>query len=80
MSIYKGLDYSTKEINGNFKIKVFGFDENGKKLNIAVGVSGLIRLIGIDLTNKIVNRAFNSNDDKCVCKLRRGINITFYSH
>ena len=32
-SIYNGLDYTTKEINRNFKIKVNGI-VNGKKVNI----------------------------------------------
>ena len=39
-SIYNGLDYTTKEINRNFKIKVNGI-VNGKKVNVLVGVSGL---------------------------------------
>lgn len=34
-SIYNGLDYTTKEINRNFKIKVNGI-VNGKKVNVAV--------------------------------------------
>lgn len=71
------MKYETSIINANFKIKVFGI-ENGKKLNTLVGVSGLINLIGIDLANKLVARAFNGTDDKCVCKLRRGLKVTFY--
>ena len=71
------MKYETSTINANFKIKVFGI-ENGKKLNTLVGVSGLINLIGIDLANKLVARAFNGTNDKCVCKLRRGLKVTFY--
>lgn len=72
------LNYSTKEINRNFKIKVSGMYE-GKKLHTLVGVSGLVNLIGdIDLTNRLLDRAFNSREDKCVCRIRRGICITFY--
>ena len=71
------MKYETSIINANFKIKVFGI-ENGKKLNTLVGVSGLINLIGIDLANKLVARAFNGTADKCVCKLRRGLKVTFY--
>ena len=71
------MKYETSTINANFKIKVFGI-ENGKKLNTLVGVSGLINLIGIDLANKLVARAFNGTADKCVCKLRRGLKVTFY--
>lgn len=73
------LSYTTRQINRNFKIKVAGRTENGKKLNTLVGVSGLILLIGYDLADKFVKRAFNSMDDKTVCKLRRGIKVTFYN-
>lgn len=77
-TIYTGLAYSTKEINFNFRIKVSGVDENGKKINKLVGVAGLIRLIGIELINKFLGRAFRSKLDKTVCKLRRGLKISFY--
>lgn len=77
-SIYTGLKYSTKEINMNYKIKVNGII-NCKKINTLVGVSGLIRIVGdIELVNKLLDRAFNCIGDKEVCKLRRGIKITFY--
>lgn len=73
-SIYNGLDYTTKEINRNFKIKV-----NGKKVNVLVGVSGLIKIVGdIKLVNRLLKRAFNCYGDKEVCKLRRGVKIIFY--
>jgi len=74
------LNYSTSEINRNFKIKVFGHDANGKKINTLVGVSGLLRLLdgAIDLVNRLLDRAFSSKGDKCVCKLRRGLQISFY--
>lgn len=78
--IYKGLEYTTKEINGTFKIKVSGVNYEGNRLNIAVGVSGLIKLIGVDLANNLLKRAFETKDDKCICKLRRGLKITFYFH
>ena len=78
--IYKGLEYTTKEINGTFKIKVSGVNYEGNRLNIAVGVSGLIKLIGVDLSNNLLKRAFETKDDKCICKLRRGLKITFYFH
>lgn len=72
------LNYTTKEINRNFKVKVSGI-YNNSKINTLVGVSGLIRLVGdIALTNRLLDRAFNSMDDVCVCKLRRGIKISFY--
>ena len=72
------LKYTTREINANYKIKVSGVYE-GSKINTLVGVSGLIRLVGdIELTNRLLDRAFNCADDVCVCKLRRGIKISFY--
>lgn len=72
------LKYTTKEINSNYKIKVSGLYE-GSKINTLVGVSGLIRLVGdIELTNRLLDRAFNDMTDVCVCKLRRGIKISFY--
>lgn len=63
-SIYNGLKYTTKEINRNYKIKVNGMVD-GKKVNIAVGVSGLIRIVGdIELVNRLLDRAFNCYGDK----------------
>ena len=73
------LAYATSEINRNFRIKVYGLDENGKKVNKLVGVSGLLKIIGdIALVNRLLKRAFSTMLDACVCKLRRGIKITFY--
>lgn len=73
------LSYTTSEINRNFKIKVAGINGQGKKLNTLVGVSGLIKLIGTELADKFVCRAFaNTEEDYTVCKLRRGLKITFY--
>lgn len=78
-SIYDGLNYTTKEVNSTFKIYVFGFNGDGEKLHTIVGVSGLIKLVGIELANAFLDRAFNTtNSDKCICKLRRGLTITFY--
>lgn len=77
-AIYNGLNYSTKSINRNFRIKVSGI-YNGKKINKLVGVLGLMQIIDdIDLVNKMIGKAFKSQDDKLVCKLRRGIKISFY--
>ena len=72
------LKYTTREINGNYKIKVSGLYD-GKKINTLVGVSGLLRIVkDIDLTNRLLDRAFATLDDKVCCKLRRGVRITFY--
>lgn len=71
--------YTTTEINKNFRIKVFGLDETGKKVNKLMGVSGAMRLVDdIKVWNNLLNRAFNSMEDVCVCKLRRGVKISFY--
>ena len=72
------LAYTTAEVNRNFRIKVAGLDENGNKLNQLVGVAGAIALIGIELFNKFLKRAFACMEDVCVCKLRRGIKFSFY--
>ena len=74
------LKFSTREINKNFKMKVFGYTDDGRKVDMLVGVSGLIRLIGVELANKQITRAFNSGDDRCICRLRRGLKVTYYAH
>ena len=70
--------YTTKFINQNFRIKVFGRDEQGKKINTLMGVSGIIRLIGEELFYKFIQRALDCMRDVCVCKLRRGLQVSLY--
>lgn len=70
--------FSTKFVNQNFRIKVFGRDENGKKINTLMGVSGIIKLIGETLFFKFVQRALDCMRDVCVCKLRRGLQVSLY--
>ena len=70
--------YTTKFINQNFRIKGFGRDETGKKIYTLMGVSGIIRMIGEELFFKFVQRALDCMLDKCVCKLRRGLQVTLY--
>lgn len=77
LSIYNGLNYTTSEINMNFRIKVNGIVD-GKKTNTLVGVYGLIKLVSVEMANNMLRRAFNGKDDKLVCKLRRGIKVSFY--
>lgn len=77
MNIYSGLRYTTREINRNYKIKVAGLVD-GSKVNTLVGVSGLLNLVGVEMANKLLDRAFRCMEDKQVCKLRRGLKITFY--
>ena len=78
------LNHSSKEINSNFRIKVYGM-VNGVKKNVLVGVKGLIEALGgaIDMVNKVLDRVFKDaasgrSTGVCACKLRRGIKITFY--
>ena len=72
------LKYTTREINRNYKIKVSGIYD-GAKVNTLVGVTGLVRMVNdIELTNRLLDRAFACMGDVCVCKLRRGIKISFY--
>lgn len=74
------LKYTTREINANYKIKVSGLFD-GKKVNTLVGVSGLIKMVNdIDLTNRLLDRAFSDMSDCCTRKLRRGLKISFYVH
>lgn len=74
----ENLIFTTTEINKNFRIKVFGYNAEGKKINTLMGVAGILALIGEELLNKFLRRAFNSMDDVCVCKLRRGLKVSFY--
>ena len=68
------LEFTTKFINSNFRIKVFGHDENGKKINTLVGVSGILKLIGAEF-----KRALKAAQDVCICKLRRGLQVSLYA-
>jgi len=70
--------FTTKFINSNFRIKVFGRTEDGKKINTLMGVSGIIRLIGEELFYKFIQRALDCMLDCCVCKLRRGLQVSLY--
>ena len=72
------LKYTKRFINMNFRLKVYGKDENGKRINKLVGVAGLIALIGIELLNKFIDRALKAGLDCCKCKLRRGLQVSFY--
>lgn len=73
------MDFTTSQINRDFLINFQEF-RNNKRNRHLIGVSTLIQIVGIELANKFVNRAYNSAADVCVCKLRRGVQISFYSH
>ena len=69
------LNYTTSAINRNFIIKIYGNGENK-----AVGVSGLLNAVNDEtLVNKMLAKAFATMKDKQVCKLRRGLKVSFYS-
>lgn len=71
--------YPSSHINRNYLIKVNGLSPSGDKLNVLVGVSGAIALIGEELFYKFVGRAERDiNNDVTHCKLRRGIKFSFY--
>lgn len=75
------MTYSTSQINRDFRIKVYGYNNSDERLNLLVGVSGLIRLVGEELADTLVKRAFKNSyfvQNGKVCKLRRGLKITFY--
>ena len=74
------MDFTTTYINRNYLIKVYGFNNEGKKINTVVGVSGLVSLIGVELTNKVIARAEKAAADCTVCKLRRGLKVSLYMH
>lgn len=74
----KKLSYTTSWINENFRIKVYGRDEQGKRINTLLGVSGIIQLIGVELFEKFLQRALRCMEDVCVCKLRRGLQVSLY--
>ena len=68
------MKYDTTFINRNFLLKVYGVDSE----NRLVGVSGLVGLIGVELTEKFITRALNSKKDSVKCCLRRGLQVTLY--
>ena len=70
--------FTSEFINRNFRIKVFGRSEDGRKINTLMGVSGIIRLIGEELFYKFIQRALDCKKDVRVCKLRRGLQVSLY--
>lgn len=70
------MKHTSKSINANYKIKVYG-----QGLNTLVGVRGLRSIVGDDaLCDRLLDRAFDCLEDVCVCELRRGIKISFYNN
>lgn len=75
---HKIMTRTITEINRDYRIKVFGFLD-GKKINTLVGWSGLLNIIGAELAEKFVERAYASGMDYTHCKLRRGLKVSFYN-
>ncbi|MBF0577708.1 hypothetical protein [Dysgonomonas sp. GY617] len=77
---YEGINYSTKEVNQQFKIKVYGIND-GKMIDSLVGMDGLIKIVDDnDQVNTMIEKAFSKGLDKFERKLRRGLKVTFYSY
>jgi hypothetical protein len=67
------------EINTNFKIKVNGHNGDGRNMSKLVGVRGLLDLVGQEMAEKLIERAWNEGKDISICRLRRGLTIRFYA-
>ena len=76
----KTLNCEPKQVVKDWLIKVYGYLEDGSRINKLVGVTGLEQLVGIDRANKMLDRAYRSMADACRCKVYGGIAITFYAH
>ena len=75
------MKYSVSEINRDWLINVERREEGRRIERRLVGVRGLVEAVGLYLANKFINRAYNAtNSDVCVCKLRRGVVVSFYAH
>lgn len=70
------INLTTATINRNFRIKI-----NCGSVSKLVGVRGLLELLGGSWKRlvKMVLRAFNCIEDKCVCKIYGGAKVTFYA-
>lgn len=56
---FNSVQYTSKFINANFRIKAHGLNALGEKINTLVGVSGAIALIGAELLVKFISGAEN---------------------
>jgi len=52
---------NTRDVNLDFLIKVYGHENNGKKVDKLVGITGLIELVGIELAIIFIERAYLEN-------------------
>lgn len=70
---------NTRDVNLDYRIKAYGLGSEGKRVDTLVGITGLINLVGEELAKKFIERAYLENQEIYICKLRRGLKITFYS-
>lgn len=64
----------SRKMNSNFRVKVHGLG-----YHTLVGWSGLNEIVGPELAERAVCKAFESKQDKWTWKLRRGLKLDFYS-
>ena len=74
----KNFRYTKNVINRTFLIKVYGLVD-GVRVNTLMGVRGAYSILG-ELFYRLVCRAMNhlGEKGKTVCRLRRGLKVTFY--
>ena len=69
----------SKVILREYQKEAVKFTERVKKSLLCMRVgSGIIKLIGETLFFKFVQRALDCMRDVCVCKLRRGLQVSLY--
>ena len=70
---------TTKEFNRNIKAKVYGTDEQGKRINTLVGLNTLVALFG-DFAYQFIEKFYESGLDKKQFKLRsKTYKVTLYA-
>ena len=73
------LKYTKRFINRNFRLKVYGYDSDNRRINKLVGVQGLDALIGAEFINKFIGKALESGKDCSTHRLRRGLQVSLYA-
>lgn len=75
----KELKYTKRFINRNFRLNVYGYDSDNRRINKLVGVEGLDALIGAEFINKFIDKALAAGTDCSRHKLRRGLQVSLYA-
>ena len=74
--LVKMVGMTTAAINREYKIKV-----HGQGLNTLVGVSGLLALVGVERSAKMLARANACAGDVCKCRVYgQDMQVSFYIH